>query len=223
MTTPEPATGAAARLPLSAGVRLASALLVGAAVTAAVGVAVEPVLGVLSGIAAAAAVFVAVGWWVLWPLPAAATRATVQREDFRPKVMELVVAVIALSGLIAIVSLLIAGDSENRDAAAAAALIAAFAVWGALHLTYATQYADLYYGDPDDEAGGIDFNSDDLPAYRDFFYFSYNLGMTYQVSDTSVSSQAIRSVVLRHCLLSYVFGTLILATAINLVVGIVSG
>ncbi|BDD83021.1 hypothetical protein TPB0596_27840 [Tsukamurella pulmonis] len=219
----EPVTGATARMPLSAGVRLASALTLGAAVTAAVAVMIDPVLGVLSGIAVAAAVFVAIGWWVMWPLPAGATRATVQREDFRPKVMELVVAVIALSGLIAIVALMIAGDSENRDAAAATALIAAFAVWAALHLTYATQYADLYYGDPDDEPGGIDFNGEDLPAYRDFFYFSYNLGMTYQVSDTSVSSPAIRSVVLRHCLLSYVFGTLILATAINLVVGIVSG
>ena len=47
--------------------------------------------------------------------------------------------------------------------------------------------------------------------------------MTYQVSDTAVSSSAIRGVVLRHCLLSYVFGTVILATTINLVAGIVTG
>ena len=93
------------------------------------------------------------------------------------------------------------------------------AVWAGLHLTYATRYAHLYYGTPE---GGIDFNSDDPPAYRDFFYFSYNLGMTYQVSDTGVSSATIRSVVLRHCLLSYVFGTVILATTINLVTGIVT-
>ena len=70
---------------------------------------------------------------------------------------------------------------------------------------------------------GIDFNSNDPPAFRDFFYFSYNLGMTYQVSDTSVSNQTIRAVVLRHCLLSYVFGTVILATTINLVVGMFTG
>ncbi|CAM3745618.1 MULTISPECIES: DUF1345 domain-containing protein [Tsukamurella] len=209
--------------PLSAGTRLASALLVGVIVTGAVGFLVDPTLGVLAGIGAAAAAFVITGWMVLWPLDADSTRATVQREDFRPKVTELVVAVIALSGLVAIVTLLVAGESENKDAAAAAALIAAFSVWAALHLTYATQYADLFYGDRGDTPGGIDFNSDDPPAYRDFFYFSYNLGMTYQVSDTSVSSREIRSVVLRHCLLSYVFGTLILATAINLVVGIVSG
>jgi uncharacterized membrane protein len=46
--------------------------------------------------------------------------------------------------------------------------------------------------------------------------------MTYQVSDTGVSSTAIRSVVLRHRLLSYSFGTVILAVTINLVAGLVT-
>ncbi|NRQ37914.1 DUF1345 domain-containing protein, partial [Nonomuraea sp. NN258] len=77
---------------------------------------------------------------------------------------------------------------------------------------------------PDPPAdGGIDFNSGRPPVFTDFLYFSYNLGMTYQVSDTDVSSSTIRRIVLRHCLLSYVFGTGILATAINLVAGIVTG
>lgn len=57
----------------------------------------------------------------------------------------------------------------------------------------------------------------------DFFYFSYNLGMTYQVSDTNVSHPLIRSVALRHCLLSYLFGISVLATTINLVAGVVTG
>lgn len=47
--------------------------------------------------------------------------------------------------------------------------------------------------------------------------------MTYQVSDTAVSNQHIRAVVLRHTLLSYVFGTVVLATTINLVAGFASG
>ena len=95
------------------------------------------------------------------------------------------------------------------------ALCGVFLAWAALHLMYATRYAYVYY----EANGGIDFNTDDPPAYRDFFYFSYNLGMTYQVSDTSVSNRTIRAVALRHCLLSYAFGTVILATTINLVAG----
>lgn len=46
--------------------------------------------------------------------------------------------------------------------------------------------------------------------------------MTCQVSDTDVSSSRIHAVVLRPSLLSYVFGTSILATAVDLVVGLVT-
>ena len=57
----------------------------------------------------------------------------------------------------------------------------------------------------------------------DFAYFAFTIGMTFQVSDNNVSTSAFRSVILRHCLLSYVFGTVILAATINLVAGIVTG
>lgn len=209
--------------PLSVTTRSAVALAAGSVTAVAVGLPCGFGLGALLGIGGAAIVFVIVGWLVLWPLDATATRATVRRENFRPRVAELVVGVIAVSGLVAIVILLLAGRTDAKNVAAAGALLAAFAVWASLHLTYATQYAALYYGEEGDHPGGIDWGSDEPPAYRDFFYFSYNLGMTYQVSDNSVSTSEIRSVVLRHCLLSYAFGTVILATAINLVVGIVSG
>ena len=116
--------------------------------------------------------------------------------------------------------LLLLGSSDAGHAAAAIALGGVFMAWAALHLMYATRYAYIFYRTP---SGGIDFNSDEPPAYSDFLYFSYNLGMTYQVSDTSVSTSTLRKVVLRHCLLSYLFGTSILATTINLVAGIVTG
>ncbi|MET9122415.1 MULTISPECIES: DUF1345 domain-containing protein [unclassified Streptomyces] len=202
--------------PVSALPRLACAVVVGAATGAAVGVTVDTPLGVLAGIAATEALFVVAGWIVLWPMDAAATRRHARREDLRPVAEELVVIAAAVCGLVGIVVLLV-GNSDPVHAATA--LAGVFTAWAALHLMYATRYAYLYYPE---SVGGIDFNSEQPPAYRDFLYFSYNLGMTYQVSDTSVSSPAIRAMVLRHCLLSYVFGTSILATAINLVVGIVT-
>ncbi|MEV7288591.1 DUF1345 domain-containing protein [Streptomyces sp. NPDC093252] len=207
-------------LPLDAVPRLSAAIVLGTAAGIATGVATDPALGVMAGIAAVELFFVVSGWAVLWPMDAEATHRNARREDFRPLVEEILVGGLALCGLIAIVLLLVRGDSKtgNGTLAAAAALFGAFLAWGALHLMYATRYASLYY----ENGGGIDFNSDEPPAYRDFFYFSYNLGMTYQVSDTDVSSSRIRAIVLRHTLLSYVFGTSILATAINLVVGIVS-
>jgi uncharacterized membrane protein len=205
---------------LSAIMRLAGAVAVGTVIGAVVGFLAAALLGVLVSIAAAATVFVAAGWTVLWPMDATATQHNVLREDFRPVTEELVIVAAALGGLVAIVVLLLLSGSGTGRAAAATAPGGVFMVWAALHLMYATRYAHLYYTDV---PGGIDFNSDDPPTYRDFLYFSYNLGMTYQVSDTDVSSPRIRAIVLRHCLLSYVFGTVILATTINLVTGIVTG
>ncbi|MFF4248737.1 DUF1345 domain-containing protein [Streptomyces sp. NPDC001822] len=208
------------RLARSAVPRLAGALIVGAVIGGVAGVTTGLPLGFLAGIAAAEAAFVVTGWIALWPMDAATTHHNVRREEFRPVAEELAVVAAALCGLVGIVLLLLVGDADLSHAAAAAALCGVFMAWASLHLMYATRYAYLYYAAPE---GGIDFNTDERPRYVDFLYFSYNLGMTYQVSDTDVSSSTIRAVALRHCLLSYVFGTGILATAINLVIGIVTG
>ncbi|MEU2711448.1 DUF1345 domain-containing protein [Streptomyces sp. NPDC007205] len=206
-------------LPLSAVPRLAGAMVVGAAVGATVGVVTRPSLGILAGTAATEAVFVVSGWLVLWPMDAAATHRNARREELRPVVEELVVVAASLCGLVGIVLLLLLNKAGAGHAAAPTALAGVFLAWAALHLMYATRYARLYY---DASVGGIDFNNDQPPAYRDFLYFSYNLGMTYQVSDTAVSSPMIRAIVLRHTLLSYLFGTGILATTLNLVASMVT-
>ncbi|NUR88918.1 MAG: DUF1345 domain-containing protein [Nonomuraea sp.] len=205
------------RLPLGAVRRLVGSLAIGIVVGVAVGVPVDVPAGILGAIATTELMFVLSGWLVMWPMDAAATKRNARREDFLPIVEEIVVVTVALCGLVAIVLLLVRGKPDAGHAATA--LFGVFMAWAALHLMYAARYAYLYYA----FSGGIDFNSEQPPAYRDFFYFSYNLGMTYQVSDTDVSSSAIRAIVLRHTLLSYVFGTGILATAINLVVGLVAG
>jgi uncharacterized membrane protein len=202
--------------------RLVLAVVAGAICGVVADLAGAPDKGVLSGISVSGTVFVVLGWWVLWPMDAATTRASVEREDFNPQVDELVIMGATLLGLGGIVGLLLAGGAHAGRLQAAVSVLGVFMAWGALHLMYAARYAFHYYTDGPE--GGIDFNHEGYqPAYRDFMYFSYNLGMTYQVSDTAVTAGAIRSVVLRHCLLSYVFGVAVLATAVNLVVGVVTG
>ncbi|MEL5954371.1 DUF1345 domain-containing protein [Streptomyces sp. CLV115] len=209
------------RLPtLSAVPRLVASVVAGAVIGAVTGVLANGPLGTLAGIAAAETIFVVAGWTVLWPMDADTTHRNVRREEFRPVLEELVVVAAAVCGLLGIVVMLLVGHSDLSHAAAATALCGVFMAWASLHLMYATRYAYLYYVPSE---GGIDFNSQDRPKYVDFLYFSYNLGMTYQVSDTDVSSSSIRAIALRHCLLSYVFGACILATTINLVTGIVTG
>ena len=79
------------------------------------------------------------------------------------------------------------------------------------------RYARLYYRD---RPGGVSFNEQDPPVYSDFAYLALTIGMTFQVSDTDLQAKEIRRLALRHALLSYVFGTLIIATTVNLVAGL---
>jgi len=46
--------------------------------------------------------------------------------------------------------------------------------------------------------------------------------MTFQVSDTDVQGRKIRRSVLRHSLLSYLFGAVILAVVVNVIASIVN-
>jgi len=210
----------ATRLPDSAHGRLAWSIVAGILIGLVVGALTSLELGVLAAIASTATTFVVTGWWALWPMDAASTSSHAQRDEFEPGLEEVVVVAWALASLIMVALLLLVGQSDERPLVALLALAGVAMSWAGLHLMYTGRYAYLFYsGGP----GGIDFHSDEAPAYRDFLYFSYNLGMTYQVSDTDVSSRTIRAIVLRHCLLSYAFGTVILATTINLVASIVTG
>lgn len=214
-------------LPPSAPARLAVAVGVGVAAGAVTALLGHPLVGTLVAVTVTHVVLVTLGWTNLWPLDAAATRANARREGFSPVAHEVIVSLISVGAVLAIAVVLGTGSGDLRTFAAAVALIGVFASWASLHLMYATRYAQAYYGDlpetPTGDDRGIDWNADGYaPRYSDFFYFSYNLGMTFQVSDTAVTSPRIRAMVLRHCLLAYVFGAVVLAGTINLVSGIVT-
>src|SRR4029450_4810440 len=88
--------------------------------------------------------------------------------------------------------------------------------WVIVHSVYTLRYADLFYREPE---GGLDFKSgpDFQPDYHDFAYTAFTIGMTYQVSDTDVNRHEMRRTVLRHALLSFLFGAVILATTVNVI------
>ena len=92
--------------------------------------------------------------------------------------------------------------------------------WVLTHSAYALRYAHLYYRDDDEGVGGLTFPGDAAPCYLDFAYFAFTIGMCFQVSDISVPSRQIRRAVLGHSMLSFLYNTAILATAINLAVGV---
>ena len=91
--------------------------------------------------------------------------------------------------------------------------------WSVVHTIYALRYARLYYTEPE---GGIEFNQAQPPNYVDFAYVAFTIGMTYQVSDTSLTSKEVRATALERALWSDVYGTAIVATTVNLLAGLTS-
>ncbi len=103
-------------MPPAAVTRLVAAGVLGGLIGVVVGVLTDALLGVLAAIAGSATIFVVAGWVVLWPMDAAATRRTVQRQDFRPVAQEIVIVAAALGGLVGIVVLLLLSGSGSGRA-----------------------------------------------------------------------------------------------------------
>nr|WP_306821803.1 DUF1345 domain-containing protein [Streptomyces sp. NP160] len=67
---------------------------------------------------------------------------------------------------------------------------------------------------------GIDFSQEQAPAYSDFAYVAFAVGMGYSVPDVRITDPSIRKAALGHGLLSYLFGTVVVAVAVSLVAGL---
>ena len=96
--------------------------------------------------------------------------------------------------------------------------------WIMVHTLFTFHYAHLYYNDDEKDAGqcaeGLNFPDEKNPDYLDFAYFSFVIGMTFQVSDVEISSKKIRRLALLHGLLSFGLNTFVVALTINVIAGL---
>lgn len=192
------------------------------------------VVAVLLAVFGAARYAPAVGWdvaaatlliwiWVtIWPMDAAKTQSHATRDDPTRAISDPLLLVAAVVSLAAVGFFLLQASSAKgatQDLLAGVGVATVALSWLVVHTVFTLRYAMLYYqGVP----GGIDFNQQPAPRYCDFAYLAFTLGMTFQVSDTDLKTTAIRATALRHALLSYLFGAVILATTINLISGLAS-
>ena len=159
-------------------------------------------------------------WIDIWPMDAKATASHALREDPSHVWADIFLTFASLISLVA-VGFLISGASSKGSGSellqVGFGVISVVLSWSLVHTIYALRYARMYYGRPE---GGIDFNELAKPQYSDFAYLAFTIGMTFQVSDTEFQTHNFRKVALRHSLLAYIFGTVIVATTINLVAGL---
>lgn len=91
--------------------------------------------------------------------------------------------------------------------------------WLILHTSFIFRYAHMYYGDKNSRyqhhIRGLEFPHDSHPDYLDFAYYSFTIGMTFQVSDVVIKSKGIRRLTLLHAMISFLFNTILIAITIN--------
>lgn len=124
--------------------------------------------------------------------------------------------------LAAVVMAAIAGElaaARNGDHGAMAKLLATLALaWTFANAVYSLHYAHAYYCGSGEEAGhrgGIEFPGSHSPDYRDFAYFAFTLGMTFQTSDVQITAPGIRHLALLHSLVAFAFNIGVIAFTIN--------
>jgi len=190
------------------------------------GIAVALVVGntvgwrfALAGWVVTAGVYVVWTQLILLGMDAEQTRRWVTREDPTRWVADVVILSASVASLGGVAYVVAAGSHTGARAveAAVVGILTVVASWFAVHTLFTVHYARLYYSD---EPGGINFHDPEQPRFRDFAYVAFTVGMTYQVSDTEIGLTSIRATVLRHALLSYLLGAVILAVTINLIAGL---
>jgi uncharacterized membrane protein len=169
----------------------------------------------LGGWVVTAVVLLAWSWTAIWPLDGKATAALSQREDSTRAVSDAILVLVSVTALLSVAFILFSAKPPSGPAEIARLACSVASVvlsWAVLHTIFTLKYAHQYHS----EAAGVEFNQDEAPSYRDFAYLAFTVGMTFQVSDTNVTRTRMRSLVLGHSLLSYLFGAVIIAVTVNL-------
>jgi uncharacterized membrane protein len=159
-------------------------------------------------------------WGTIWRRDATSTARLAVRVDPTRAIADILVQAAAIASLVAVGVVL--GQAAKHHGAeqvllAALGVVSVALSWVVVHTVYTLRYAQLYYTPPE---GGVQFNGSEPPSFSDFAYLAFTLGMTFQVSDTNLQTNRFRKLALGQSLLSYLFGTVIVAATVNLIVSL---
>jgi uncharacterized membrane protein len=206
--------------------RFAAMLVAGAAAATVTGLTGHWVAAPAAGWSVAALTYVVWVWLAIGRFGPDETRAHATTEDPSRSITDLLILAANVASLGAVAAVVVDSHSGEGRSGLGGGLLALASValsWLLVQTLFTLRYAELYYstdGKAGAAVGGIDFNQEGPPQYTDFAYLASSLGMTYQVSDTALKNHGIRAEALKHSLLSYLFGTVILATTISLVISL---
>jgi uncharacterized membrane protein len=176
----------------------------------------------LLGWDAAGLVLLGMSWALFATADADLTRTRAADEDPGRRLVYFIVifsSVVSILAATAMVATIHDLEPGSKHLMAALCLVAVVDAWALTHTAFTFRYAHLYYREDAEGIGGVDFPGGHPPAYFDFAYFAFTVGMCFQVSDACVSSAQIRRSVLLHAVISFAYNSILLAFVLNLVFG----
>ena len=162
-------------------------------------------------------------WITFFQVSAGQIRQQAKVQDENRVIIFVLILVATLAGMVAVVILVITKTEAHQESEwkMPIALAGMLLSWVLIHTIFTLRYAHIFYGnheeDPSSHAGGLDFPSEKKPDYLDFAYFSFNVGMTFQVSDVATTTRKLRRLVLLHSFISFIFATIMIALTINVI------
>jgi uncharacterized membrane protein len=202
-------------------IRIGVALPLGILGAVVVGIAAGWQYAPAAGWITAATIYLAWTWASVSPMNAEDIEHLVQQQGSTRAPSETFVVIASVASLVGVAYLLMAPNVQGPDSTIAAAVgfLSVIASWLMVNTIYALRYAVEYYTEP---VGGIEFNQNDEPSFADFAYVAFTIAVTYGVTDTALQSRRTRITALKHALVSYLFGAVILAITIQ-VLGSLTG
>ncbi|WP_211093123.1 MULTISPECIES: DUF1345 domain-containing protein [Chitinophaga] len=170
--------------------------------------------------------YIVTGWIVFYNRTVEELRTWARIDDGSRIFVSFFVVLASIASLVIVLLLMLSKEVSggSKMIYLPVAITGMLASWVMVHTTLTFHYANLYYDDDGTDvtkhAGGLEFPSEKHPDYIDFAYFSFVIGMTFQVSDVEISRRVIRRTALAHGLLSFALNTFVVALTINLIAGL---
>ena len=172
-----------------------------------------------------ALVYLGISWIIFFKHQTDHIRQRATTEDGSRSFVLLLILISSFASMFTVLLLMLSTDGKEAQPLYLVTAIGGMLLsWAMVHTTFTFHYAHLFYGDDKQggnaHAGGLEFPAQKKPDYLDFAYFSFVIGMTFQVSDVEISNRTIRRTALLHGLLSFGLNTFVVALTINLVAGL---
>ena len=170
--------------------------------------------------------YIITSWLVMFSRSVVEIKKMAQKDDGSGIFVIVFTIIAAFAAMVTVLMLVIASKNEDKNEILKVTICFSSVIlsWFLVHTIFTFHYAHLFYDtDKANKANlkkGLAFPCEENPDYLDFAYFSFIVGMTFQVSDVEVTTKKMRRLVLLHGLLAFILNTFVVALAINFIAGL---